>query len=286
MLEFDFLVIGGGASGMTAAAAAAENGKYSVLLLESRGYLGGILPQCIHEGFGTGQTGPEYEKKIERRFLSSGAEYMLESTVMRIDDDSTALFSCRSGIFKVRYKYLLMATGCTEIPFGALGIAGTRPEGIYGAGQAQELINIRHKDLGDNFVILGCGDLGMVMTGQLASQGKNVAAVVERESSFTGTRRNYRKYIENNRIPVLFDSTIARVEGTGRIDAVVLDDGRTIKCDTLLIAAGLRCDTVLTDKLDDRKNIFFCGNCERVHDMVESAIIQSETTVNTILEAL
>ena len=278
MLEFDVLIVGGGAAGMSAAVSAKEEGCESILLVESREYLGGILPQCIHNGFGNGLTGPEYEKEIEKRFLKSGCEYMLGSSVLRIDGDKKAYVSTRSGIIAVKFAALILAAGCTEIPFGALGIAGTRPAGIYGAGQAQELINLMGKSIGKNAVIIGCGDLGMIMARRLTLSGVKVLAVVEKGPGHNGLARNYRDCIEKYGISVIYNKTVAEIRGAERISSVRLSDGREIFCDTLLVAAGLKCDRTLERGHEKADWLFMCGNCEKVHDMVESAVTQAQKT--------
>lgn len=278
MLSFDILIIGAGAAGLSAAAAACGAGCESVLVADSRPYPGGILPQCIHDGFSGGLTGPEYAGKLEKAFRKSGAELMLETTVLSVKADRTAVLSCRNCLITVSFRAVIFASGCREIPLGALKIAGTRPEGIYNAGQAQELINLQHRDLGDNVLIIGSGDLGMIMARRFTLCGKRVTALVEREKSYGGMARNYHACIEKYNIPIIYNCTAAEVYGDKRVSAVRLSDGRIIQCETLVIAAGLTPERELAAGLEETPWVYFCGNCSRVHSMVESAAAEGEET--------
>ena len=278
MLQYDILIIGAGASGLAAASAACESDCSSVLVVDSNEYPGGILMQCLHNGFGAGKTGPEFCADLLKQFYSHKARLMLETEVIKVNEDKTALLSTKSGLITVSFKILIMATGCMEIPFGALGISGTRPEGIYSAGYVQRQININKCFPDDNIVVIGCGDLGMIVSGTLAAQGKKVISVVERNSSYSGLARNYRKYIQSNNINVLFNTTVLEVYGDKHIEAVKLNDGSIICCSTLITAAGLSPDRQLTFYIGEKPWIKFCGNCSKVHNIIESAVDESEIT--------
>ena len=285
MLEFDVLVVGLGAAGMAAAAEIAGGGKCSVLAVDSRPYLGGVLPQCIHSGFGNGLTGPEYEKKLEKEFLTSGAIYMLETTVVSVSPERFAFLSCRAGMLSVHFKRLVLATGCREIPFGALGIAGTRPKGIFTAGQVQEMINLMHADIGGDAVIIGCGDLGMIVARRLVLSDKKVRAIIEKNPTYGGLHRNYANCIEKYDLPVLFSTTVEEVIGRKQLQAVRLSDGETIPCETLIVAAGLKEEQTLVKSLGSPDWLTLCGNCRAVCSMVETAVGQARDTAVDLRKA-
>lgn len=291
MEKVELFIVGAGAAGMSAAVAAAGAGVKSVLVADNRSTLGGILPQCAHRGFGLSLygeelTGQELADKIAKDFLRCGAEIELETEVLAISPDKTALLSSRRGLRRIGFDRLILATGAREIPAGALPIAGTRPEGVYTAGEAQELINLRHEDIGQNIVILGSGDLGMVMAGQLHGMGKNVIAIAEREGHYGGMARNFHRYIEPHGIPILYRSTVTELFGAERLTGVRLthsDSGETeiVACDTLLIAVGLVPERELVRDLGTPDWLTLCGNCRKIHDIVDSAIRDAETQVNT-----
>lgn len=289
MERFELFIVGAGAAGMSAAVAAARAGVNSILIADNRSTTGGILPQCAHRGFGLSLygeelTGPELADRLTDEFSRCGARTELSTEVLGIAEDKTALLSSRRGIKRIGFDRLILATGAREIPAGALAIAGTRPAGVYTAGEAQELINLRHLDIGDHIVILGSGDLGAVMAGQLCDMGKDVIALVEREEHFGCMTRNYHRYIEPHAIPVVFRSTVTELFGTERLTGVRLtrtDSGesRIVPCDTLLIAAGLVPDRELVRCLGAPDWLTLCGNCSRIHDIVDSAVREAEMAV-------
>lgn len=276
MYEFDVLIIGAGAAGLSAAVAAYGKGCRSIAVVDSRKNAGGILNQCLHPGFGDGITGPEYVKIIKEKFDATGIELMLSSSVLSVSDDRVATVSSAEGIRLIRFGKLVLATGCEEIPLGALNISGTRPEGVYTAGQAQEMINLMNRDVGDDIVILGCGDLGMIMARTFVQNGKNVITVIEKEKHHGGMPKNYRECIEKYGIQVRFNVTIKEIFGEKHIEGVRLSDGEEIPCGTLIIAAGMKPDTGLIDRISECPWVYRCGNCYEVHDMVESAVMQAE----------
>ena len=276
MLQCDILIVGAGASGMTAAVAACEAGCNNVFVIDSSASLGGILMQCHHNGFGAGKSGPEYSLELKKRFCSCNVKLSLETEVVKIDFNKTALLSTKTGLMMVSFKTLILATGCMEVPFGALGISGTRPDGIYSAGFVQRQLNINDCFPDDDIVVLGCGDLGMILSGTLASVGKNVICIIEKNNTYSGLLKNYRNYIETNHIKVIYNSTVAEISGNNRVEAIILNNSKRIKCRTLIVAAGLIPDRQLVNHLGEQPWIKFCGNCSKVHTVIESVINESE----------
>lgn len=266
-MEFDILIIGGGAAGIAAAKAAA--GK-KVLLVDRREKLGGVLLQCAHRGFGKEQTGVEYTRELLKDFPSH-VTLALNTTVLSVSEDRTAELAGKDiGRKTVRFSQLILATGCREIPMGALGIAGTRPNGVYTAGQMQELMNLHGHLPQGPVVILGSGDLGLIMAKHLAEVGLRVI-LVEKKDSCGGMAKNQR-CLQEYPIALICGETIREVCGYPHLESVVLSGGREIPCNTLLIAAGLRPERELIHDLGEPSWLHICGNCSRVHPMVEAVV--------------
>ncbi len=285
-MKTELLIIGAGAAGMTAALSAWEAGCRDILLVDRRERPGGILPQCLHEGFGLAAcgaelTGPDYAARIARRLEETGVRLALGTEVLTVGGDQTAVLSDRRGLTRLRFERLILAAGCREKSIGALPIAGTRPAGIFPAGQAQEMMNLRGQNLGKEILLLGSGDLGLIMARQFALAGKHVIAVVEQESHCGGMARNYRRCIEPYNIPMRYRTTVSRIHGTGRIRGVTLrhlDGGAEeyLPCDTLVTALGLIPERELTRGLGTPDWLSLAGNCRRVHDLVDSAVAEAE----------
>lgn len=221
------LVVGGGGAGLMAACSAAEAGlsPEEILLVDRLDALGGILPQCTHHGFGAracGGTlsGPEFLAPLLEEFLVSGIPARLSTTVMSVTPQLVVSLAGPSGFETLAPEALVLATGCRERPIGSLPVAGTRPSGIFTAGAAQRMINLRNWDIGERIVILGSGDVGMIMAGALAGQGKEVLAIVERENAVGGLQDNRERYVDAYGIPVLTGRTVTRVFGHRRIEGV------------------------------------------------------------------
>ena len=286
MRNCELLIVGAGAAGMTAAASAWEAGCKSIVLIDRAATLGGVLPQCVHRGFGLATygeelTGPEYLGRMAERLENTGVEVLLNRSVLSVSQSRTAVLSGREGLLEISFCRLILATGCRENPIGALPITGTRPAGIFTAGQAQEMINLRHQDLGENVLILGSGDLGMIMARRFTLEGKHVIAVVEKEKEYSGMARNYRRCMEQYHIPLICRATVTEVFGEGRIQGVIvrhLDSGKNeyIPCDTLVTAVGLVPEQELVKNLGAPDWLRFCGNSSRVHDIVDSAVAEAE----------
>lgn len=285
-MNTELLIIGAGAAGMTAALSAWECGCPDILLADRRTQPGGILPQCLHEGFGlarygTELTGPVYAERIARQLARTGVHLAFGTEVLKVRSDKSAILSDRRGLTELHFDRLILATGCREKTIGSLPVAGTRPAGIFTAGQAQEMMNLHGQDPGNEILILGSGDLGMIMARQFVQAGKHVIAVIEKGSCYGGMARNYHSCIEAYHIPMRYGTTVAAIHGTGRISGVTLrhlDSGaeEDLPCDTLITALGLIPERDLVQGLGDPEWLFLAGNCHRVHDLVDSAVAEAE----------
>ena len=270
MESCDILIIGAGAAGIGAAKAAWEAGCRNILLVDRKEKMGGVLLQCAHHGFGKDLDGPEYTTELLENF-PEGVKFIPEVTVLAVYPDKTALLSGKYiGKVAVSFKRLILATGCREIPAGALPIGGTRPEGVYTAGYAQELLNLHGIAPEGPVVILGSGDLGLVMAKHLAEREISVTLVEQRETC-GGMAKNQRCLREFS-IELLCGTTISEVLGEKKLEAVRIADGRIIPCKTLLIAAGLRPERQLVCNLGNPSWLHICGNASKVHPMVEAVV--------------
>lgn len=286
MRSSKLLIVGAGAAGISAALAAGESGCREILLVDRNAQPGGILPQCLHEGFGLARygkdlTGPEFTAHLVDQIASTGVVFLPETEVLSISEDKIAVLSRKGALEQVRFDRLILASGCREKNLGALPVAGTRPAGIFTAGQAQEMINLRHQDPGDEVLILGSGDLGMIMARRFTLEGRHVIAVLEQEMHYGGMARNYHRCIEALSIPLRCRMTIREVHGKGRICGVTcehLDSGEReyIACDTLVTALGMIPDRVLVRQLKGKDWFFPVGNSYEIFDIVDSAVAQAE----------
>lgn len=291
MKSYDLIVIGGGPAGMAASLAAQKNGVSGILLVERADVLGGILNQCIHSGFGLiyfGEelTGPQYADRFADKIKSSGIEIFTGTSVINLHPDGTALLSGeRCGLFEIKAKAVILASGCRERPIGALPVFGTRPSGIFAAGMAQKMVNIGGYDIGSRFVILGSGDVGLIMARQLKLLGKDVLAVIEKAETCGGLERNRVNCLEKYNIPLWTHCTICYIEGKGRITGVTVNNllsGRKsfLACDTLITSVGLIPERELAEeascggKLPDW--LFLCGNACYVHDLADDVSYEAE----------
>lgn len=264
---------------MAAALSASERGC-GVLLVEAEGALGGVLRQCSHRGFGGGLTGPVYARELIDRTRASSVQVRTGTCVLRLSPDRTALLSSRRGLERVAFGHCVLAAGCRERTVHALPMAGTRPAGVFTAGQAQRMMNLEHLDIGDNIVILGSGDVGQIMARQFVQAGKRVIAMIEQKSSLGGLLRNRRACVEAYRIPVRLRATVDEILGEDRIRGVMVRDlgtGRRemLACGTLVTALGLIPDRTLAGHGPAPEWLHFCGNCEYVHDMVERVVAEA-----------
>ena len=265
MEHYDILIVGGGAAGI---AAAKECIGLKVLLVDRKPKLGGVLLQCTHHGFGNNQSGIEYAEELTADFPED-ITLALNTAVLWVSRDKTALLSGKEfGRKEISFSQLILAAGCREIPAGALPIAGTRPKGIYTAGQMQERMNLHGMIPEGPAVILGSGDLGLIMAKQLAQAGLGVT-LIEKLSHCGGTTRN-RKCLQEYPIKLLCNATVTEVMGTKHLESVVISDRMQLPCKTLLIAAGLRPERELVEGLGNPEWLHICGNCNTVHPIVEA----------------
>lgn len=263
MGHFDILIIGGGAAGIAAARAAADAGCKSIALVERKQKLGGILLQCSHPGFGAGLTGGEYAAALVQDFPET-VTLFFGTTVLSVEPNKTAHLS---GDRQISFSQLILATGSREIPLGALPIAGTRPKGVYTAGQMQEMMNLHGFVPQGPVVILGSGDIGLIMASQIAAMGISVTLVEQRENC-GGLVRN-RRCLKDNSIRLICSQTIDAVEGSPALTGCCLSGGEKIACRTLLIAAGLVPERGLLAELGMPSWLQMCGNCNTVYPMAE-----------------
>ena len=281
MEHYDILIVGGGAAGIAAAKAA---GSAKVLLADRKSKLGGVLLQCTHHGFGKNKSGIEYAADLIKDFPKE-ISLALNTTVLSVSDDKTAVLSGKEfGRKQISFSRLILATGCREIPIGALPVAGTRPKGIYTAGQMQEMMNL-HGFLPEGpVVILGGGDLGLIMAKQLAEAGLAVT-LVEKKGQCGGMARNQR-CLQEFPIQLLCDDTIVQIQGYPRITGCVTGKGISISCKTLLIAAGLRPERELIAHLGNPEWLYICGNCNTVHPMVEAVVNEGKQAGQAALKQM
>lgn len=263
MEHYDILIIGGGAAGIAAAKAAVKAGCGSVALVDRKSGLGGVLLQCAHHGFGSGLTGTEYADMLLRDFPGE-VTLFLNTTVLSVEETKIARLS---GGRTISFCQLIYAAGCREIPMGALPIAGTRPKGIYTAGQMQEMMNLHGFVPEGPVVILGSGDIGLIMAAQIAALGISVT-LVEQKDACGGLAKN-KRCLTQYPIRLICSQTIEAVQGERMLEGCRLSGGEYLPCKQLLIAAGLRPDRALIAGLESPPWLHLCGNCNNVHPMIE-----------------
>lgn len=308
-IKKDLVVIGGGPAGMAAALEAKHHGIDDILIAERDSELGGILNQCIHAGFGIhlfeeDLTGPEYATRFIRQINEEKIEYFLDSMVLSLsheknkNDKIVTLVSPEAGLCKIQAKAVILAMGCRERTRGALNIPGTRPSGIFTAGAAQRFVNIEGYMPGREVVILGSGDIGLIMARRMTLEGARVKMVCELMPYSNGLARNIQQCLNDFDIPLKLSHTVVGINGKDRLESVVIakvDDKlkpiketeETVKCDTLLLSVGLIPENELTSeagiKLDGITSgavvnekmmtsvdgVFACGNVLHVHDLVD-----------------
>ena len=302
--KYDVVVIGGGPAGLAAAYSAWEQKDTKVLIIERLEELGGILNQCIHNGFGLHYfkeelTGPEYAQRFIDRLKETDVDIMLDTMVTDISPERViTAVNPVNGCFEIKAKSIVLAMGCRERPRGAISTPGTRPAGIYTAGAAQRYANMDGYLVGRRIVVFGSGDIGLIMARRMTLEGAKVIAVLERGGSPSGLTRNIVQCLDDFGIPLMLNTTVVDISGRSRVESITIaktdakknpipGTEQIIECDTLLLSVGLIPENDIPEatgvRMDARTNgavvyendetttegIFACGNILQVHDLVD-----------------
>lgn len=319
-MKRDLVIIGGGPAGLAAAIAAYDKGVRDILVVERESRPGGILKQCIHNGFGLtrfkeSMTGPEYAQRFIDEAEKRKIEILTDTFVTRLTDKKEVTCMNERGIFTIQARAVILAMGCRERSKGALNIAGTRPAGLFSAGTAQKYVNLYGMLPGKRVVILGSGDIGLIMARRMTLEGAKVLCVCEIMPHSSGLRRNIAQCLDDFGIPLYLQHTIVEIRGKERVEGVIVaavdKDKRPIagtekvfECDTVLFSVGLIPENELTkgagipldgrtkgctvdgDRETQTEGIFACGNVLHVHDLVDFVSEEAEIAGSAAAEYL